>query len=679
MKKKVWIIIASGAAAVVMAVLAAVCFLLPYLNAKSEIPQDTAVTVYEQEDGTWSMTYPKATQATYYLIEVFEPVEETEEDALPEMVYTAKEEGTSCSLPALPDDRELTLRITPAVEYGVFTETETRYGENCIEVTTVFAVPRISNLVSVPDSDSKSVAVTFEMREGDVCVITSRVNDGMEMQLRDIDKGETVIAFGENGDMLLPAYEDTYNFIFTAQRCEEGIELYGLPSGSFALVREDLLGRDLALAVSDEGENVFSFTWQETKGEHYEVQVTNEYTEGWVTVDEIPRDGERTYTTPHLVPFETYEYRVLAVGGQTIEGKETAAESEEISVTTKESAVFSTVWPVNNLDVYSDTEKTEVIGTATVGTAFWVLEEKDGMFRIRTDAGEGYIDSNYCMINLPDYMGSLCYYNITNSYSSIYMVHEYMIPNVTGVVTAGYGDIRQTDGSFLVPLLYPTAQKLLNAAQTAVEQGYKLKIYDAFRPYVATREIYDITARYMDDPIPERTYTGRWVDLSALDLPEPEDDETEPEITYELLMTNNKYSLSSFLARSGSTHNRGIALDLTLVDMETGKEVAMQTSIHDLSWYSVLYRNNKAANVLADIMKGAGFNDLVSEWWHFQDNESRDALDAPSVTYGVNAECWVKDDYGWRYRNADGDYYTDVTIYIVETEYTFDENGYVTD
>ena len=114
------------------------------------------------------------------------------------------------------------------------------------------------------------------------------------------------------------------------------------------------------------------------------------------------------------------------------------------------------------------------------------------------------------MINLPEYLGPLCAYNISNSYSSLYMVHEYAIPQVTGEVTVGYDRVRMADGSYLVPLLYPTAQKLETAAREARSRGFRLKIYDSYRPSRATREIYDLTKKVLEEPLPERSYTGRY-------------------------------------------------------------------------------------------------------------------------------------------------------------------------
>ena len=59
--------------------------------------------------------------------------------------------------------------------------------------------------------------------------------------------------------------------------------------------------------------------------------------------------------------------------------------------------------------------------------------------------------------------------------------------------------------------------------------------------------------------------------------------------------------------------------------------------MHDLSWYSAVDRNNEYANLLSSYMTEAGFHILVSEWWHFQDNETRDALELDYLQDGVLA------------------------------------------
>ena len=300
------------------------------------------------------------------------------------------------------------------------------------------------------------------------------------------------------------------------------------------------------------------------------------------------------------------------------------------------------------------------------------------------------------MINLPEYVGDLCLYNITNSFSSIYTVHEYGIKNVSGTVVKGYENVRISEGRYLAPLLFPTAQKLIAAGEAAKEAGYTLKIYDSFRPKSATDSIYGLTGKILNNKVPSYTYTGKVVrDLAKLDWDPyenenagtettPDGETVEPErltepkpLTFRILMTNNgEYSLGQFLAPGISRHNFGVALDLTIVDTE-GKELSMQTSMHDLSWYSAFKRNNANANTLYKIMSGAGLQNISSEWWHYQDNAVYETHEYTPLREGVSFACWVKDDNGWRYRLEDGSFYTDCTQTIEGREYIFDQNGYI--
>ena len=103
----------------------------------------------------------------------------------------------------------------------------------------------------------------------------------------------------------------------------------------------------------------------------------------------------------------------------------------------------------------------------------------------------------------------------------------------------------------------------------------------------------------------------------------------------------------------------------------------MQTSMHDLSQYSSIYRNNANANALRLYMTDAGFGGLVSEWWHFQDNEAVAAYRPANRWAGVTAEGWRRDDTGWRWRLADGSYCRDAERTIDGVLYRFDADGYL--
>lgn len=665
-----WIILA-----VILVLLAGIAvmalgFWLPWHRAESTMPADGAFTIRQQEDGALVLSWPEADQADRYCVELLRPAESEEEE--PRVVYRDYTADTSFQLPQIPDTLELILRVNTVVDYENLKEERLRFGETALEITTTFDIPVVTELEWSADPDAQTVSLSFRMKEGDTAQLYLKDDAGETLKTWTLEENALDITFGDGGELATPGFGGSYTITFDAFREEPGLKFYGQPSAEMTLVRDDLLGRSLTVNCTNLGDNMCQLTWNESKGEYYEVQMLNPFTGEWYAVHQVAGDGQRSYTSPHLAAYDQYTYRVVAVGGQTMEGSEYAAVSDGVSFTTIESPIFATIWPTKKLKAYSDPQKTEVVGEVTAARAYCVLEEEQGMFGVSIDGEVCYIDSNYCMINLPEYMGSLCSYEITNSYSSIYMVHEFEIPEVTAVVTAGYENVQQADGSYLVPLLYPVAKKLVVAAQDAMVQGYRLKIYDSFRPYIATREIYDLTESILDDPIPEKTFTG--VSLSSLSLPSAEEDSA---LTYRQVMTGSGYNLSAFLAKSGSLHNLGIALDLTLEDLTTGRELQMQTSMHDLSRYSVLSRNNAAAKTLTTIMTGAGFGGLSSEWWHFQDNDCRKELSPPSVHGGVSAECWMADDFGWKYRRANGTYYEGVTVTISGTEYTFDENGYL--
>jgi hypothetical protein len=70
---------------------------------------------------------------------------------------------------------------------------------------------------------------------------------------------------------------------------------------------------------------------------------------------------------------------------------------------------------------------------------------------------------------------------------------------------------------------------------------------------------------------------------------------------------------------------------------------------------------------------------ITSEWWHFQDNDTKNQLQPSSVTNGVCVEGWKKDARGWRYRMADGTFIENTTESINGVSYEFDTDGYTLD
>lgn len=632
---------------------------LPWSGAESAMPSGE-LTLQEQSNGTLLLTWPQAEQADAYRVEVISGGQVLDS--------TDVSGGNQWVLEELPQDREVTIRVSSLCHYRAMLTNQVRLGANALEVTGTFTAPEADIGWTVqlqPQSvifnlaDAKNSTVMLQLRR-----------EGIWQDLLELTEPETAVVFGDEGLLSVPKDNEIYEFRFIISRMGENYIHYGISSQTLTISREDLLGKELNLTCTEESSNNYTLRWNETQGEYYEVQRVRPGSSDWVMVCRIYPGQARSYSTGYLQRYSEYKYRVV-VGGQPEDGEQ--VHPEEVTISTGGTVVYSTVWPLCDLDVYADTDRTQVIGTAPAVTAYCVLEETEGLFRIRCGPDTyGYIDSSYCMINLPEYMGDLCTYDITNSYDSLIMVHDYIVPGVTGTTILGYENVMTSQGGFLVPLLYPVAQRLERAALSAQVQGYRLKIFDGYRAGDSSRMMYDTTLGVLDDILPDYPYDWEYGDGS---------DGYGGKVTYRQLMTDNgRYTLSYFMAKNGSRHNQGVALDLTLEDLETGEELEMQTAFNDLSWYSEVKRNNENSRLLASIMKGEGFAGLSSEWWHFQDDEIRNKL---GIDYyqsrAVSGECWMASEQGWQYRLANGNFYANITVTIDGVEYTFNRLGYVVD
>ncbi len=163
------------------------------------------------------------------------------------------------------------------------------------------------------------------------------------------------------------------------------------------------------------------------------------------------------------------------------------------------------------------------------------------------------------------------------------------------------------------------ANALKAAAQDAEELGYRLKIYDAYRPQTAVNNFIE------------------WA----------ENDDTEmKEYFYPELDKSVLFEQGYIADKSG--HSRGSTVDLTLFDMDKGKEVDMGGTFDyfgELSHpdYTGDLTDEQIANrnTLRDIMLKNGFKPLDTEWWHFTlENEPYPDtyFDFPVNEDSVNAE-----------------------------------------
>lgn len=119
---------------------------------------------------------------------------------------------------------------------------------------------------------------------------------------------------------------------------------------------------------------------------------------------------------------------------------------------------------------------------------------------------------------------------------------------------------------------------LKNAVEIAKNMGYKIKVFDGFRPYEAQKIMYDAFpgSDYVSDP-----------------------------------------------DNGIATHTRGIAIDLTLTD-SSGNELNMGTEFDSFEKAAHLVTYDLPSDVLKNrmmlvgIMRMAGFDHYKYEWWHFQ-------------------------------------------------------------
>ena len=144
-------------------------------------------------------------------------------------------------------------------------------------------------------------------------------------------------------------------------------------------------------------------------------------------------------------------------------------------------------------------------------------------------------------------------------------------------------------------LLTKEAARALKAvANELVVQGYRLKIFDAYRPVSAVKHF--IRWGIEDTDIRMKPYFY-------------------PDLEKEVLF-------DGYIAKR-SSHSRGSAVDLTLLDMKTGKEVDMGSpfdlfSIVSHSDYTDLAPEQLENRLrLRRAMERGGFLPLKSEWWHF--------------------------------------------------------------
>ena len=137
-----------------------------------------------------------------------------------------------------------------------------------------------------------------------------------------------------------------------------------------------------------------------------------------------------------------------------------------------------------------------------------------------------------------------------------------------------------------VPVMQlPAAVKLADAARAFARDGYRIKLYDCYRPKSVQYILYDIVqdSRYIANPY-----------------------------------------------NSASNHNRAAAIDMTLIGPD-GVELEFPTPMHTFG--RIVHRDSEGlwtaeqrqnVDYMTEVMLGCGFRLITTEWWHFSDTEYPD-------------------------------------------------------
>ncbi len=139
------------------------------------------------------------------------------------------------------------------------------------------------------------------------------------------------------------------------------------------------------------------------------------------------------------------------------------------------------------------------------------------------------------------------------------------------------------------------ARALKSVSNELFVQGFRLKVFDAYRPVAAVRQF--ILWGIEDTDIRMKPYF--YPDLEKQEL-----------------------FIKGYIAKQ-SSHSRGSAVDLTLLDMKTGKEVDMGSPFDLFSEVShpdyrgVTEEQFENRMMLRRAMVRNGFLPLDCEWWHF--------------------------------------------------------------
>lgn len=170
----------------------------------------------------------------------------------------------------------------------------------------------------------------------------------------------------------------------------------------------------------------------------------------------------------------------------------------------------------------------------------------------------------------------------------VYDIRYYSTDNFVGARVDGY--LKAT-----AYISVEAAEALKKVQEELNEEGLGLKVFDAYRPQKAV-DHFVRWGKVVSDTLTKQKYY-------------PEIDKARV------------FELGYVATRSG--HTRGSTIDLTIIDLQTRKEIDMGSpwdffgpiSRHDTDLVNEVHTMNR--NKLRKLMLKYGFKEYANEWWHY--------------------------------------------------------------
>lgn len=296
-------------------------------------------------------------------------------------------------------------------------------------------------------------------------------------------------------------------------------------------------------------------------------------------------------------------------------------------------------------------ETAAVLRRLAAGDLFYIRQESGAYWQVcLLDGTVGWLDSSVCMINLPDVLPSIVYEN-PNAVASVFMTCGEEIEGITGqkLYDGLFYNQRLGREEFVMPVNYAMAKKVGRAQKSALQAGDCLKIVETFRPYEVQMQVKDAV------------YAKARADKALM-----------------AALNEGAWNIGWFIATSLSNHQRGVAIDTTLLRVTeqiehrmagcpfvqvTGEEYEMPSAMHELSSAAACFARpvssssstawkkatpaesmTEGARRLQGYCTNAGLTPLASEWWHFND------LNAQNIvrTTSGNGKFWLDGCVSWK-------------------------------